>query len=368
VSRARGLSAAALLAAIALLVACGAGSGASDPLPTGVASGVCPKAGADFGGGKHPPACWRPYARTSPFNRRVPANPKLAPDSARVIRTLTGWGKPQALLAGHADTDSDYFHPIYWSKRTDPIFEVRCLEYGGCPLEGRRVRIPDVARPAGGDDGHMAVIDPRRGVEYDFWQVRDKPAGGGVLRVSYGGSTKIGGNGLGSQATAAWFGLAAGMLRAAEVEAGSVEHALFIAIKCSSGRSVYPAHAGTSAAPCSRFGLDHPDAPPLGARIWLDLTPAQIKKLDVPHWRKTILLAMHRYGMIVGDTNGGNAAWGLIAESGSGFTSYGQKDPWAVFASRVVDQDSRPYALPITGVDWARHLKVLDPCVSRGRC
>lgn len=330
----------------------------------------CPGPRAQFSGGADPPACWRPYSDASPFNRAVPPNPPLAARSAQIIRRLTDWGPPQRLAAGHAETGSDYFHPVYWSRRGDPVFKVHCLMYDRCAIEGHAVRIPDAAKPAGGEDGHLGVIDARSGWEYDFWQVRSKPRGGGRLTVSYGGRTRIDGKGLGGKATAAWFGLAAGLIRGPEMSAGRIDHAIFAAIRCTSGGSAYPAHRGTSGAPCSSFGQPVADAPPLGSRIWLDLSDEQIARLQVANWKKTILLALHRYGMIVGDTTGGDHSWGLLGESGSSYTSFGRRDPWAAFAARITGRDSSDgYSLDFgDAVDWSRHLHVLHPCVSRGRC
>jgi hypothetical protein len=70
--------------------------------------------------------CWRPYAAGSPFNLRVPSDAPSARGSASVVARMTGWGPPQDLLIGHADTPSDYFHPLYWASRNDPEFRVRC--------------------------------------------------------------------------------------------------------------------------------------------------------------------------------------------------------------------------------------------------
>lgn len=317
-----------------------------------------------------PGSCWRPYSATSPFNRRIPRNPPLARGSSKVVARLTDWGPPQNLLAGHADTDADYFHPLYWSHARDPVFRVRCVLYRPCEVEGHRIRIPDRARPAGGGDGHLAVIDARSGWEYDFWQVRRKPAGGGELVVSHGGRTRIGGSGLRSNATAAAFGLAAGVIRAAEIRAGRIDHALFAQIKCTSGRSVYPSRRRGTGAPCETFGLSNAAAPPLGARFFLDLSDRQIARLRVPEWKKTILTALARYGMIVGDTNGGNGAWGLQLESGSSYTSFGKDDPWDALAEELgAERNDQARVLVLDGgVDWARHLRQVAPCVSRGRC
>ena len=323
-----------------------------------------------FGVDRWPPACWRPYSAESPFNRRVPSRPTLSPDSAAIVARMTGWGPPQNLLAGHSGTDEDYFHPLYWAQSSDPVFRIRCVRFGSCPIEGHRIRIPDAARAASGDDGHMAVLDQRTGWEYDFWQVRSKPEGGGDLVVSHGGRTRLAGNGLGSNATAAWFGLAAGVIRPAELDAGRIDHALFMQVRCSAGKSVYPARRGATAAPCRDFGQENEAAPPLGARLWLDLTVREIDGIRIPTWKKTILKAMHRYGMIVGDTTGGNGAWGIQGESGASYTSFGRFDPWADVAERFeIPRYGEGYVFPLAkGVDWAKHLHVLEPCVSRGRC
>jgi hypothetical protein len=323
-----------------------------------------------FGVDRWPPACWRPYSDESPFNRRVPARPRLRRDSAAIVARTTQWGPPQNLLAGHSGTSDDYFHPLYWAQPDDPVFRIHCVRFGRCAVEGHRIRIPDDARPAAGDDGHMAVLDARTGWEYDFWQVQSKPAGGGELVVSHGGRTRLRGSGLGSNATAAWFGLAAGVIRPAELRAGRIDHALFMHVKCSAGTSVRPARRGATAAPCKSFGLENAGAPPLGARFWLDMSLKKIAALRVPRWKKTILVAMHRYGMIVGDTSGGNGAWGIQGESGASFTSFGRFDQWADVAEEFgVPRYGQGYVFPLAkGVDWAGHLRVLDPCVSRGRC
>ena len=124
-----------------------------------------------------------------------------------------------------------------------------------------------------------------------------------------------------SNATAAHFGLAAGVIRPSELAAGEIDHALFMVVKCTSGTSVYPAGPGVGSA-CA----DKTNAPAMGQHFFLEMTDAQIEALSVPSWQKTILRAMARYGLYVGDTGG--SGWGIQFESGSSFTSFGQADPW----------------------------------------
>lgn len=308
----------------------------------------------------------RPYGPSSPFNKALPSNPRLLPNSSAIVDRLAGWGAPEQLMVGQADTGSDYFHPVYAAERTDPVYTVHCLRWtSSCEVEGMKLRIPSAARPAGGPDAHMAVIEPDRW-EYDFWQVKDKPAGGGTLVVSHGGRTKIDGDGLGSDATAAEFGLAAGLIRGDQLQTGKIDHALFVEVRCTSGQSVYPAAPGTTGSICS----DRTNAPPLGAHVWLAMSDVEIALLPVPAWKKTILRALHHYGGYVGDTTGGNASWGLQTISGSSYTSFGEQDPMVQVAQGLhLKRWSGEFYLDLDGgVDWARYLRVVDPCVAQGSC
>jgi hypothetical protein len=323
---------------------------------------------ATWSGPSSPPACWRPYASTSPFNQPIPRHARVAPDSPRIVRRLLGFGPLQHLTAGDAGTTRDAGRAVYFNGPDDPVFVVHCTRpWGTCPVEDARIRIPDAARVPGGADGHLSVVDAATGWEYDFWRVRSKPHGGGRLLVAWGGRTRIDGDGLGSYAVASRFGTLAGALRPEELEAGRIGHALAISVRCDSGRFVYPAmHSGW---PCAAAGLSDGDAPPMGTRFQLDMTPAQIDALPVPAYRKTILRAMARYGMYVADTGG---SWAIVQESGLVTLSFGLGDRWTDLARSVGASywpPDRRYVIDIRdGVDWARYLRVIDPCVARRTC
>jgi hypothetical protein len=365
---------AAVLVGMGVLLA--GASLSADPGPTGIPSASAhPRTGWTFCDGdaawlgpSSPPACWRPYADTSPFNEEIPADPRVSADSARVVQRLLGFGPLQHLTAGDAGTANDYGRPTYFNRPGDPVFTVHCTKpWGTCPIEGMEVRIPDAARVPGGTDGHLSVVDQATDWEYDFWQVQVKPAGGGQLVVAWGGRTSIDGDGLGSYAVAARFGTLAGTLRPEELQAGQINHALAISVRCDSGHFVYPAsHSG---APCTDERLSDADAPPMGTRLQLAMTPAQIDALPVPWYRKALLHAMARYGMYVTDTGG---SWGIIKESGLVTTSFGLEDRWVSLARAVGAPYWPPdhrFAIDIRdGVDWARYLRVIDPCVTARTC
>lgn len=343
----------------------GAGAPASESPPAAQCASLTPLAEE-----QQAPACWRPYADSSPWNQELSDSARIDSRSGQIVGRLLSWGAPQNMLAGTADTGSDYYHPIYFAQATDPVYTLDATEnWGSNEIDGMQVRIPSEARPAGGGDAHLAVIAPD-GWEYDLWNVESKPAGGGTLRFAWGGRTRVDGDGLGSNATAAHFGLAGGVIRAPELEAGRIEHALFMGVKCTDDReaAVYPAEPGTGE-PCSDLGLANGDAPPMGARFVLEMSDAEIAALPAPQWKKTILTALADYGMFVGDRIG-SGAWGLQFESGSTYTSFGETDRVAEFARREgLPTWSGKYVFEIGGgVDWAGRLKLVDPCVTAGTC
>jgi hypothetical protein len=332
----------------------------SDPVPSDPAAD-CPVTA--FAAGNWPGACWRPFAAGSPFNRAIPANAPVISNSAAIVRRMVSlYGGPAKMTAGDADSAYDWSHPLYYAQPTDPVFRLHCTEsWGTCPIEGHQVRIPDRARPAGGSDGHLAVLDYSTGWEYDLWRVRSKPAGGGTLDFSWGGRTRLDGDGLGTNATAAHFALSAGIIRAEEMAAGRIDHALFMVVKCTAGK-VYP--AGGGGAQCA----DPANAPAGGMRFQLDYSSAEIEALSVPRWKKTILHALATYGAYVGDTGGGG--FNFQFQSGSTYTSFGRTDRLVDWASREpgVTAYQGKYIFDLApGVDWSR-LRVIEPCVAQGTC
>jgi hypothetical protein len=322
-----------------------------------------------------PPASWRPYSPSSPFNQPIKRGTATHPQSSAMIRQILSGSAPGHLTAGVAQTRDDWGHPTYYSKPDDPVYTLRpTAPWGQNPIAGHRIPIPAAAQAAGGGDGHMTIVTPD-GWEYDLWQVHSKSPDGGTLTFSWGGRTRVDGNGLGSRGTASHFGNLAGMIRAQELQAGRINHALFIAIRCTSSETwfghgtrggrgstsgwVYPAEGGGSACP------EGTAAPPMGARLQLTMSAAQIEALPAPRWKKTILRALARYGGYVGDTGGDGFA--LMFESSTMYTSFGQADPLVAIAkSSGVQPYGDRYVFDVaSGVDWARYMRVVVPPARR---
>ena len=344
------------------------------------AGAPCSANPASFDAGSWPPACWRPYGSASPFNRPLGRDPRVERGSKRIVRGTLNEKRVQRIIVGHPRrSPGDFGHPIYYADRADPLYTIRCVRWvQGCEVHGMKIRIPSKALPAGGSDAHMAVIDAASHWEYDLWEVRTAPLPslGGTVWVGHGGRTRWGtpdSTGLHSNATAAHFGLSAGVIRAEEWAAaasrnGAIRHALFAGVSCTNGRSVYPAAPGTNGTVCEH---GRKAAPPLGARYQLDMTNAQIDALRAPAWKSALLKTLARYGMIVGDTFGGSQhAFGIVSESDTQYTALGYPGRFAALGQAwdapVYDGG---YVFDIApDVGWRKNLRVVRPCVSRRAC
>jgi hypothetical protein len=276
------------------------------------------------------------------------------------------YGLPSA-TSDPAYPSSDFQHPVYLVSWTDAVSRVRCVRFACPELRGADVPLPPGARPAAAGDGHLAVMDEDSGDEYDLWQVHR--LGGPEITASAGGETTPAeglGYGLGSDATAAHFGLAAGLIRAPELMAGEIDHALFLDVDCTRG---FVAPAGGRGAECAGGA----PAPAIGQRLRLDYSDAEIAALDAPAWKKAVLRALAHYGGYVGDTGASSdAAFDVAIESGETYTSLGARDFtgefWASVDGTAHDRyrNYRYFDLG-SGVDW-RRLEVVDPCVAARTC
>jgi hypothetical protein len=284
---------------------------------------------------------------------------------------------PSALTYARAAA-GDFTHPIYLAKNTDPLITISLVNTNA--IHGTQIRIPAGALASASGDGHICVVQPD-GWEYDFWQA---VVSGGVLSATNGCKLRWDGLGykttanaaagefVGTGATAAYMGLAAGIIRADELVAGVINHALFLVLpQCtassdvsfgfgtqagSGGASsyVYPAFAGGAAGSGTRA--------PLGTRFQLNMTVAAINATSAPAWEKAIARAAATYGMIVGDTGG--PGFGLMFENDIAYTSLGKVSPLTTYAiSLGLTKDATfGYTFLRSGqINWAANVRVLAP-------
>jgi hypothetical protein len=332
---------------------------------------------------------FRPFAADSPFNIPLPKNPRPDSRSAGIVATLLGMTHRSLgeLRAAATPRNIDYTFPFYYSAPVDPVYTIKCHfdgpppNWGNCPLQNRKIRIPRYAKPENSGNGrfpwssdhHLAVIEPATGIEYDMWGTAQPNGRGGTLLIGWGGFGSIHGFGIGAfGATQSQFALTIGVVRAADLALGLIPHALQIAIPCANGTGVYPAAVGSDFAcpPGTR------NAPYYGMRLQLALSDAEIHALNAPAYIKTLYFALAHYGAFVSDT-GTVDSIGFQTESGLTYTALGLPDPWVALAASygLVPIPPRPdplaaYRFPLDapGVDLTRRLRVIAPCVTARTC
>jgi hypothetical protein len=315
-----------------------------------------------FKAGHWPAGCWRPYAARSPFNTPIPANPRLAPDASAIAGYIASQHWTFA-REHHGDfaIEATGSRPVYWALSSDPLVKVICSGEGSC-RPGLRLHIPAAARPQAESDGHMTVVDQAAHREFDFW--RADPPEHGQITVAAASSIPIGpdtGSGRDGNAEAAHLGLMGGLLRAAELRSGEIDHALAMAVPCEQPSDVWPAPAyGRSDQSCSGNGA----GPHFGSLLQLNMSDGEIAASGAPAWQRTIMRAMARYGIYVVDSNSpGNLEMSLIKENDESFTSFGYPPAMANLI-KAIGGGSSLVGVPI---DVSR-LRAIAPCVPRRAC
>jgi hypothetical protein len=296
---------------------------------------------------------------------------------------------------------NDYNHPYYFSDSDDPLYTISCIRncmLAGQNVSGKQVRIPCHAVPADGTDHHLTVIDQVTGLEWGFWNVQTNlsSCAGGTLRVGLAGNTPMNGDGRNTCANAVCVGLTAGIVRAQELAAGHIDHALFMVSHSCNRTTVYPGWGPNS---CRGKKQKHKrkhhkrkhhkrnrkhkrkraTAPAVGQWFQLNLTPSQIQSLpNVAGWQKTILTAISVYGMFVGD-QGSNGAFELQTESPATYSSMRVPNPWRDWAANGATQPNShiTYGGGTLSLDlggglptsfWKKNLRVIHPCVIQRTC
>lgn len=307
-----------------------------------------------------PPGCWRPYGPTSPFNLAIPPDAKTASDSGEIVRYMVAHGWSFTSLRGAFVLTAKGSRPVYWSQPDDPLITVICR--GGYPCESHmRLRIPAGARPGANSDRHMTVVDQQGRLEYDFWGAT-APARG-MMEVSAGNGILIGpnlGTGIGGLAEAAHFGLLGGLIRAAELRAGRIDHALAITVPCEQRSDIWPAPlSGRADVVCPQGGR----GPHLGSLLQLNMSQEAIAATGAPAWERAIMSAMARYGVYAVDSSSQVDTMTLVKEDDRSFTSAGVSGQ----LHDLISADGGTTSLLGVPIHVSK-FRVVDPCVAERRC
>jgi hypothetical protein len=260
----------------------------------------------------HPEAGnYRAFLADSWWNTAVPRNAPEDPASSQILnymRSAPQSGNGCLMLAGAGS--SPWGNPIYWTRPTDPSYDVQGVG-GERPPEIDDLRIPTRAEPAANNDGTMSLYDLDKGyvvlltnAAYDAKSDQWSASGATVtylrsngLNVDTGVSddprnvgTHRGNNGATN--TVSWD----------QVQAGRIRHVLKVALGPEvANRSVFPMTGSDG----SYEGSD-PAVPPQGLR--LRIKPSiHLESLQLSPEALVIARALQRYGFYIGDSGGTTA-------------------------------------------------------------
>jgi len=303
-----------------------------------------------------------------PFTERLDGTEQLDADSAREIAALYAvdghfWMSEIAVPApGDTRGESGETFSVAYATDLDPKFTIHCTLYSHCPEEGQVIHIPAGFMPEDGythgGEGHVVVINVAEGREDGLYHLNEVvPAVGGPLNIGYGGpcffnAFRNGGT-CSEAATAGNIPIGGMLLRADELIAasaarGDLGHVLYVTTCVSKGHERWPATSGN--------GNGNAACPPMGSRIVLRKTDAQIAALRVPEWARVIFRTLAHYGMM-SDDNNNYTVWTFGTEDDNGRTSLGMPAQWpAAIALMRKDADTFNVDLSVSHGSYHIHI------------
>jgi hypothetical protein len=248
-----------------------------------------------------------PFAPTSVWNAPVPASATLDPSSNALVADLQ---RQRRTWSSWINTTSNST-PIYTVGASQATTKV-ILDTTSAPALANvltAVPIPAGALPAIGGDGNMVVWQPSTDTLWEFWHMTlqldgwHAAWGGRMLNVStspgyyrdrYTGGTASERWFWGSAATS--LSLAGGVITAADLAAGRIDHALYLSIP--QPRQTYFAW------PAQRTdgNLNSPNAIPEGAHLRID-PKLNLATVKMPAITRMLAEAAQRYGIIVNNSS-----------------------------------------------------------------
>ena len=253
------------------------------------------------------------FSRRSIFNAPVSGNVPLDSNSAPIVGNLVQQASTESL--GIATTT--FGVPIYIASKTQaPVYVTLDQDPPVPELQNAMsaVPLPPGAQAAAGTDGNLSVYQPSTDELWEFWRLHQDSDGswhatwgGRLVHASsnpgyYQNMVDSSGNVLeqwdwGAPATS--LALDGGVITIAELEAGTINHALALGITHTC--------AGVFAAPAQRTDGDvvgDPTCVPEGAHFRLNPS-INLASLGLPHFTLMLAEAAQRYGIIINNRSSG---------------------------------------------------------------
>ena len=262
-----------------------------------------------------------PYAKTSPWNTPIPANPVVSAQSSSYISGLTG---------SFGSDPTQYSFPVYRVDSATPLRSVSisgsfkawsCNTCEATVQSGGTVRapIPSGAQAAAGTDAQIILWNESTGDEWEFWQLASTTSASTPYTATngYHYNTKWSAVPASPGPRGAGIPYLAGLVRPWEIALGHIDHALALTYQNTATTYTFP--ATKTDGPCTLS-----TCMPEGSRLQLDPT-VDVTTLGLSASGAIIAKALQKYGMIVVDTGGhpklyfeyeGTAHWnGAITDS-----------------------------------------------------
>ena len=234
----------------------------------------------------------------------IPANPAIDTNSAPIVSSLAANGAQR--VASLHDYSVSLQGPNGISAAT-PRYDVAFVNdpaWGPDPNGTDTVPIPNGTPVPPGTDGHLSIADPTTDKVYSMWQA----AYAGTWGASWGSMVDLHGDGLEiapDSATASRISPYAATIRASEIAAGEIPHALFF--------STDMAHTTAFRYPASKTDGDNtagvPVPIPEGARVQLDPSIDVDAIPGITAGEKVVAKALQKYGAYCGDKGGARMAF-----------------------------------------------------------
>lgn len=252
------------------------------------------------------PSGFVPFTPGSWWNTTLPWDPPLHPDGDKILRYLRAApesGEGCLMLAG-AD-DNRWGQPIYWSKPSDPTYNVTGVVQER-PPELASLRIPEDAQPAPNNDGSVTIFDREKGyvvalTEAEFHEDADAWTASGAsvtylasngLHVATGRSDHPRNTGTHRGNNGATMAVSWDM-----VESGVVPHVLKAAVGPeAANRAVFPMVGSDGG-----YEGDSARVPPQGLRLRIKPS-VDLESMHLQPEALVIARALRRYGFYIGDS------------------------------------------------------------------
>jgi hypothetical protein len=234
------------------------------------------------------------YSSSSPFNKPIPPNANVDPNSDLYISSLVDAVNNRRFTISL----KAWTVPVFYANAYTRRYNVRLTESWRAADYMLNAPIPKRASPDPAGDRHMTVLDRTTGCEFDFYRARKV---NGRWSAGWANSIQTMSRGIYPHAYStrgSGFSNLAGVMFPRELRRGAIKHALMFSYPYTSARGAVSPATETDGQ------STRPDAIPTGARLQLDPS-LNLDSLNLRPYERTIARALKKYGMYLGDTGGG---------------------------------------------------------------